>query len=201
MNNVVFIPNIDLGNGRANSYHYSVKSWKNWCDKHDCEFVEWTEPIMDVKQFPIIYQREWVFDILEHNGVDYNQVAIVDSDTIINPNTPTVNMQITGGSQILPTPTNLGFYGVNPLTGFSELLPQMVKGNEMYNPMFKSGVGGFTDVLPYQFDFGIPAVNANVPIFNVGANLVDAEETKAIADAEAEANSTPAPNYIGTYLE
>tara|TARA_R110002020_G_scaffold84941_2_gene209992 strand:+ start:2930 stop:3706 length:777 start_codon:yes stop_codon:yes gene_type:complete len=108
---------------------------------------------------------------------------------VINPNTPTVNMQITGGSQILPTPTNLGFYGVNPTTGLSELLPQMVKGNEMYNPMFKAGVGGFTDVLPYQFDFGIPAVNANVPFFDIGggANFLDAKEAKAIADAEAQA--------------
>lgn len=96
--NVVFMPNIDLGNGRANSYHYSVKSWKNWCDKHDCEFVEWTEPIMNVgasesgmdgyNQFPIIYQREWVFDILEHNEVDYDQVLIIDADTIVHPDCP-----------------------------------------------------------------------------------------------------------------
>ena len=67
MKNVVFIPNIDLGNGRANSYHYSVKSWKHWCDKNDVILLEWTEPIMDPDTFPIIMQREWVFDILEHN--------------------------------------------------------------------------------------------------------------------------------------
>jgi len=33
--NIVFIPNIDLGNGRNNPYHYSVKSWQKWCDKTD----------------------------------------------------------------------------------------------------------------------------------------------------------------------
>ena len=43
---------------------------------------------MDIEQFPIIYQREWVLDILEHNGVDYDQVVVVDSDTIIHPDTP-----------------------------------------------------------------------------------------------------------------
>ena len=95
MKNVVFMPNIDLGNGRADSYHYSAKSWKSWCSKHNTEFVEWTEPITDVgvnksgmdgyNHFPIIYQREWVFDILEHNGIDYDQVVIIDAETIVHP--------------------------------------------------------------------------------------------------------------------
>ena len=98
MKNVVFMPNIDLGNGRADSYHYSAKSWKSWCSKHNTEFVEWTEPLMDVgathhgmdgfNKFPIIYQREWVFDIIEHNDIDYDQVLIIDADTIVHPDCP-----------------------------------------------------------------------------------------------------------------
>ena len=35
MSNVVFIPNIDLGNGRNKSYSYSINSWKQFCDKYD----------------------------------------------------------------------------------------------------------------------------------------------------------------------
>ena len=88
MQNIVFIPNIDLGNGRSTPYHYSVKSWQKWCDKNDVKLVEWTEPIMDHNNFPIIYQREWVFDILEHNDVDYDQVLIIDADTIVHPDCP-----------------------------------------------------------------------------------------------------------------
>ena len=86
--NVVFIPNIDLGNGRATPYHYSVKSWEKWCDKNDCRLVEWNEAIMDSSVFPIIMQREWVLDILEHNEIDYDQVLIVDADTIVHPDCP-----------------------------------------------------------------------------------------------------------------
>ena len=88
MKNVVFIPNVDLGNGRSTPYHYSVKSWKKWCDMNGVEFIEWTEPITDVSHFKITLQRYWVHDILEHNGIDYDQVLIVDADTIIHPNTP-----------------------------------------------------------------------------------------------------------------
>ena len=43
---------------------------------------------MDTNVFPIIYQREWVFDILDHNGVEYDQVLISDADTIIHPDCP-----------------------------------------------------------------------------------------------------------------
>ena len=81
MKNVVFIPNVDLGNNRSTPYHYSVKSWKKWCEMNNCKLVEWKDPIMDSSQFPIIMQREWVFDILEHNNIDYDQVLISDMNT------------------------------------------------------------------------------------------------------------------------
>jgi lipopolysaccharide biosynthesis glycosyltransferase len=50
--------------------------------------LEWDEPIMDTSKFPIIMQREWVFDILEHNDIDYDQILIVDADTIVHPDCP-----------------------------------------------------------------------------------------------------------------
>lgn len=88
MSNVIFIPNIAVGDGRSTPYHYSVKSWAKWADKHGYQVVEWTEPILDTNIFPIIMQREWVFDILEHNGIEYDQVLIVDADTIVHPDAP-----------------------------------------------------------------------------------------------------------------
>ena len=88
MKNIVFIPNINLGNNRSTPYHYSVKSWKKWCDKNKCELIEWKDPIMDSDMFPIIMQREWVFDIIEYNNINYDQVLIVDADTIVHPNCP-----------------------------------------------------------------------------------------------------------------
>ena len=50
MKNTVFLPNIDLGNGRNNAYHYSVDSWKRWCEKNDVEFIVWEDLI-----YPIDY--------------------------------------------------------------------------------------------------------------------------------------------------
>ena len=88
MKNIVFLPNIDLGNGRNNSYHYSVKSWKSWCDKNDCELLVWEDLLYPVDYMKITWQRYYLFDILEANDIDYNQILMVDADTIVHPDCP-----------------------------------------------------------------------------------------------------------------
>jgi len=88
MKNVVFIPNINLGNGRNNSYHYSIKSWKQWCDKNNCELIVWEDLLLPVEEMKITWQRYYMFDILEANNVEYNQILMVDADTIVHPDCP-----------------------------------------------------------------------------------------------------------------
>ena len=49
MKNVVFIPNINLGDNRSNPYKYSIASWKKWCEKNNCDLVVFDEPICNVE--------------------------------------------------------------------------------------------------------------------------------------------------------
>jgi len=86
--NVVFIPNIDLGNGRNKSYSYSINSWKQFCDKYDCELLVWEDLLLPIEQMKITWQRYYMFDILEANNIDYDQILIVDADTIVHPDCP-----------------------------------------------------------------------------------------------------------------
>lgn len=88
MKNVVFIPNIDLGNGRNSSYDYSIQSWKNFCDKNDCELIVWEDLIYPVDYMKITWQRYYLFDILDSNDINYNKVLMVDADTVVHPNCP-----------------------------------------------------------------------------------------------------------------
>ncbi len=88
MKNIVFIPNVDLGNGRNQPYHYSVKSWQVWCDRNNVRLIEWKDVISDPNYLKVTLQRYWVHDILEHNAIEYDQVLIVDADTIIHPDAP-----------------------------------------------------------------------------------------------------------------
>lgn len=84
MKNIVFIINI----GNKPEYQYSIQAWKHWCDKNDCQLLLMGEPIADPKEMHVIWQRYYLFDLLEHNGIDYNQILLVDADTLIHPNCP-----------------------------------------------------------------------------------------------------------------
>ena len=89
MKNVVFIPNIKIGDGvRSISYEYSIKSWKHFCDKYNCELLVWEDLLFPVEEMKITWQRYYLFDILEGNNIDYDQILMVDADTIVHPNCP-----------------------------------------------------------------------------------------------------------------
>ena len=86
--NVVFIPNIDLSDGRSDKYNYCINSWKHWCNKNDCKLIVWEDLLLPIEQMRITWQRYYVFDILDANDIEYNQVLLTDADTIIHPDCP-----------------------------------------------------------------------------------------------------------------
>jgi hypothetical protein len=88
-----------------------------------------------------------------------------------------VPMQITPGSDIMATNVSSNFFGIDPITNQLGLLSDP----QQQNLMFRSGVAGFTDNLPTGFEFGIPAVVADVPIFYPKAyqDFLDAKEAEA----------------------
>jgi len=86
--NIVFIPNIDLGNNRNASYQYSINSWKRWCDKNDCTLFLLEDLMWPIEDMKITWQRYELFNILESNDISYSQILMVDCDTIIREDTP-----------------------------------------------------------------------------------------------------------------
>lgn len=91
MKNIVFIPNVkgtDEKRLREVAYDLSVKSWKHWCEKNDCELVVMDELIHDYDEMKITWQRYYVLEILENSNIEYDQVLMVDADTLVHPNCP-----------------------------------------------------------------------------------------------------------------
>ena len=86
--NIVFIPNIKLGDGRNDSYQYSVDSWRQFCEKNGHELLVWEDLLMPVEYMKITWQRYYLFDFLEENNIQYNQILMVDADTIVHPDCP-----------------------------------------------------------------------------------------------------------------
>lgn len=86
--NIIFIPAIDAGRGRHHAYKYSIQSWKNWADKNNAEVLVWDTPLYTWEEMTIPWQRYHLFKILDHNEIEFDQVLMVDSDTIVHPDTP-----------------------------------------------------------------------------------------------------------------
>lgn len=62
-------------------FEYSKATWKHFCKRYDCEFVEFTEPVKkDLHEYRVNWQKAiYVFDVLDEMGVEYDQIALVDS--------------------------------------------------------------------------------------------------------------------------
>ena len=94
MSNIVFIMDIDIGgegryaSERRSSYGYSISSWRKWCDKNDCELFVLNDLVFDNNRMGICWQRYYLFDILDSNDIEYDQVLMVDADTIVHPDCP-----------------------------------------------------------------------------------------------------------------
>tara|TARA_B100000963_G_C22623057_1_gene670924 strand:+ start:1975 stop:2778 length:804 start_codon:yes stop_codon:yes gene_type:complete len=98
MKNIVFIPYIKRKSSFGISgvqkprwdsgYECGISSWKKWCHKNNCELIIMDELMVPEEEMLITWQRWNVLNLLEHNKVNYDQVLVVDADSIIHPNCP-----------------------------------------------------------------------------------------------------------------
>ena len=67
--------------GDYNYFEYSKNTWKHFCKRFNCHFVEVNVPVeKDLFKFRINWQKIiFVFDELEKRGIKYDQIALVDS--------------------------------------------------------------------------------------------------------------------------
>lgn len=88
MRNLVFLIDIKKDGKTKPEYQISIDSWKHFCNKHGHEIMTMEEPVTDMNYMGVIWQRYFLFDILDHNKLEFDQVLIVDADTIVHPNCP-----------------------------------------------------------------------------------------------------------------
>jgi len=100
MKNIIFLVDVKLpgqqkevgrwADSRSNPYKFSIDSWKIWSKKNNCEVFVLNDLIRPHEDMPVSWQRYYVFDLLEANGIEYDQIMYVDADTIVHPDCPNV---------------------------------------------------------------------------------------------------------------
>ena len=73
---------------RSQPYEYSMNSWSKWCNKNNCELFVLDNYIFEPDYMKPNWYKLYVFDLLENENIDYNQILIVDADTIVHPDCP-----------------------------------------------------------------------------------------------------------------
>jgi len=86
--NIVFMTCIENAPDYLDYKEWCYKSWGVWCKKNDVELFVLDQELRDKTTMKPTWQRWHVFDVLEANEVDYNQVALVDVDTMVHPDAP-----------------------------------------------------------------------------------------------------------------
>lgn len=104
---IIFILDVDLkseverfNSTRVRPYKFSIKSWEKWASTNNCELFVLNDVVVPHTDMGICWQRYYLFDILKNNDVNYNQILMVDADTIVHPDCPNffnmTNNQLTG---------------------------------------------------------------------------------------------------------
>jgi hypothetical protein len=90
MKNIVFMTAVQLPGRESRSapYGMSIRSWKEWCRRNDCDLFVLEETVLPIEQMKIKYNIYYAFQILRANGIAFDQLCVVDSDTLIHPDCP-----------------------------------------------------------------------------------------------------------------
>lgn len=88
--NIVFMVNISDPSRpeRSKPYHLSIKSWKHWADKNNADLFILTERVFPEEYMNANWHKALALKLLRENNIDYDQVLVVDADTIVHPDCP-----------------------------------------------------------------------------------------------------------------
>jgi len=82
MKNVVFIVNIK-GKHPPDFFKYCFNTWNFWTKKNNAVLFVLESPLAGTEKFASHLQKYFAFEVLKKNKIDFDQVAIVDADTMI----------------------------------------------------------------------------------------------------------------------
>ena len=95
-NNIVFMTCLEKAPDYLDYKEWCFKTWKYWCDKNDVQLFILDEELQpteggvltDSPGMKPTWQRWHVFDVLDANDIEYDNVALVDIDTMIHWDAP-----------------------------------------------------------------------------------------------------------------
>lgn len=90
MKNIIFITAIKNPEfeARSESYKYCIESWKQWAMQNNSKVFVLEDAIYPPEKMNPNWHKLFVFDLLEASNIEYDQILVVDADTIVHPDCP-----------------------------------------------------------------------------------------------------------------
>jgi hypothetical protein len=89
--NILFFTALKANDPNMNDYmEWSLLSWKHYAKRHNLDVFIFSDPIEDPEVMRPTWQRWHVHKILKDNGIKYNQIALIDIDTMSRWDTPDI---------------------------------------------------------------------------------------------------------------
>ena len=120
--NIVFMTCFENAPDFLDYKEWCLNSWQVWCKKYDVELFILSDELRDKLQMKPTWQRWHVFEILEANNIDYNQVALVDVDTMIHPEAPNFFDETSGEYSGVQDDLMVEWVH-NSITGYQDMFP------------------------------------------------------------------------------
>ena len=132
-----------------NYKEWCFKTWKFWCEKNDVELIILDQELRDKSIMKPTWQRWHVFDILDENGIEYDQVALVDIDTMVKWDAPNFFNETEYAFSAVEDCFNIE-WSHNSIKGYQHLFPEtkfdwttyfncgFIVLNEIHKPLCKS---------------------------------------------------------------
>lgn len=89
--NILFFTALKANDPNMGAYQeWSLKTWNYYAKKHNCKLIVLEDPLYDTEWMRPTWQRWHVYEILEHNNIEYDQIALIDIDTMVRWDAPNI---------------------------------------------------------------------------------------------------------------
>ena len=131
MKNIVFMTCFENALDFLDYKEWCFKTWTYWCKKHNVELFILQDEVQpkgdgtyNMPGMKPTWQRWHVFDILDANQIEYDQVALVDIDTMIHWECPNF-FEETGGEFSAVKDKFVIEWSHNSIKGYQDFFPEV----------------------------------------------------------------------------
>ena len=90
-NNILFFTALKANDPNIMAYQeWSLKTWNYYSKKYNCKLIVLQDPLYDTEWMRPTWQRWHVYEILEHNNIEYDRIALIDIDTMVRWDAPNI---------------------------------------------------------------------------------------------------------------